>query len=235
MSYLLSSVLFLLFQLGLGWPGPGPIHVSSGSTAPSVRAGVSCESGGTTCTTSALTVTAGDIVWMMVQSYEVGTNSASDSKSDSFSAANAHAVSNDSGQQTLVATSAAGGSTTFTCTTTSSTTTLTCVALDIAPGSASNALDKIAAGTGDSTSLSSGATSTTSMAAELLIGCGSGEGTGLTFTAGSSWTIPSGATTNAGGTSSMCEYQVVSATGTYTATATISSSEYWIMQIGTLE
>lgn len=89
------------------------------------------------------------------------------------------------------------------------------------------AQDATATAIGTGTSLSSGATSTTVQASELVIGAG-GQSNNRPFTAAGGYT---GINQAANGTSAAAfmEYLVVSSTGAQTATATIDLSNNWTM------
>jgi hypothetical protein len=97
-------------------------------------------------------------------------------------------------------------------------------AIDIAEFHGVSTLDKTASGTGTSTSPASSSATTTS-ANELIIGAGN---TDATFTAAGSGFTWFG---SAYGTGS--EYEIVSSTGSYKATGTVSYSATWVMQMAT--
>src|SRR5262245_1258611 len=105
-------------------------------------------------------------------------------------------------------------------------------------GVAASPLDKSASASGASANPSSGATATTAQADELLIGafgCWSASSPARTFTAGSGYTIASSyqLTWSQEG---MCEYQVVAATGAYTAGCTMSAAvDNWVAAILTFK
>lgn len=100
------------------------------------------------------------------------------------------------------------------------------------------AVDKIASATGNNAAPSSGATSTTTQASELLIGAIGVEGpTTETFTAAANYTAIGRAGTS-GGTSANNitmnpEYRIVSAAGAYSASGTLSASRKWATAIVT--
>jgi hypothetical protein len=83
---------------------------------------------------------------------------------------------------------------------------------------------------GFGTAWTSNATATTSQASELLVGA-YGTGSGLTNTAGSSFTAESSLTGAFRGL--MTEYRIVSATGAYAATGTLSASSDGVATIAT--
>jgi hypothetical protein len=88
---------------------------------------------------------------------------------------------------------------------------------------------------GNNASPNSGNTSTTSFANEVLIGA-IGYNSAATFTAGSGYTaLTSAAGTNSGTTDTIApEYRIVSATGQYAATGTLSSTPFtqgWLADI----
>jgi hypothetical protein len=101
-------------------------------------------------------------------------------------------------------------------------------------------VDKTHTGTGSSTSPSSGATSTTTQASELLIGAiGGAYHASTTFTAGTGFTALTSALADSGSSSSSVtiqpEYELVSATGAYSATGTLSTSRGWSAAIVTFK
>jgi hypothetical protein len=63
----------------------------------------------------------------------------------------------------------------------------------------------------------------TTTAKDIIFACGGNENTNATFTAGTSFTIPSGTQSNGGGSAALCQYAIVAA-GSYTPTATASTS-----------
>src|SRR5262249_57110410 len=90
--------------------------------------------------------------------------------------------------------------------------------------------DQSQTGTGNSSSPSSGSTSTTTRANELLFGAVGVEDSGSSFSAGSGFTTLTSADAGGSGSSDIRirnEYQIVSATGTYSATGSLSSSVNW--------
>lgn len=96
-------------------------------------------------------------------------------------------------------------------------------------------LDKSASSSGNGTALDSTATATTTQANELLVGAFIVGANGA-VTAGTSFTIPTGGIIPSGaGIRCGTEYQVVSATGTYSATATDASTVNWAMGIATFK
>ncbi len=104
----------------------------------------------------------------------------------------------------------------------------------------SSTTDQVTSATGASTAPSSGSTASTTQASELLIGGIGVEGpTTETFTAGANYTAPasSRAGTSGGNAANNItinpEYRIVSATGTYAATGTLSSSRLWAAAIAT--
>src|SRR5262249_13102076 len=106
-------------------------------------------------------------------------------------------------------------------------------------GIAAIPLDKSASATGTAgASPSSGATATTAQADELLIGafgCWSASSPARTFTVGSGYTIASSYQLT-WSQESMSEYQVVAATGAYTAGCTMSAAvDNWIAAILTFK
>jgi len=103
---------------------------------------------------------------------------------------------------------------------------------------ASGTQDKTSSGTGNSTSASSGSTQTTTQASELLLGTIGVEGkSNETFTAGSGYTTIGRVGTNQGAAASNItvnpEYQLVSATGAYSATGSLSNSTKWAAAVVT--
>ncbi|MGH7875608.1 MAG: beta strand repeat-containing protein [Candidatus Binatia bacterium] len=99
-------------------------------------------------------------------------------------------------------------------------------------------LDKVASATGNNTAPFSGATTTTAQASELLIGGIGVEGpTTETFTAGASYATVARAGTSGGTAANNItinpEYRIVSATGAYSASGTISTSRKWATAIVT--
>jgi hypothetical protein len=106
-------------------------------------------------------------------------------------------------------------------------------------GIAAVPLDKSASATGTSSATpSSGATATTVQADELLVGAfgtWSLSSPARTFTAGSGYTIASSYQVTWSG-EGMCEYQVVSATGAYSAGCTMSAAvDNWLAAILTFK
>ncbi len=100
------------------------------------------------------------------------------------------------------------------------------------------AVDKVKSATGNNTAPSSGATTTTAQASELLIGGIGVEGpTTETFTAGASYATVGRAGTSGGTAANNItinpEYRIVSATGAYSASGTISTSRKWASAIVT--
>lgn len=98
--------------------------------------------------------------------------------------------------------------------------------------------DQATSATGQSTSPSSGNTGPTTQAAELLIGAIGVEGpSGDTFTPGASYTtIGRGGTTGGNAATNITinpEYRIVSTTGAYAATGTMSNSRKWAAAIVT--
>ncbi len=99
-------------------------------------------------------------------------------------------------------------------------------------------VDKVATATGNNTAPSSGATTTTVQASELLVGGIGVEGpTTETFTAGASYTIIGRAGTSGGTAANNItinpEYRIVSATGAFSASGTLSASRRWATPIVT--
>ena len=101
----------------------------------------------------------------------------------------------------------------------------------------SSTLDKTATGTGNSTSLLTSATATTTQANELLIGGGTiNAGTNSTFTAGASYTVRAQEGLAGSGADGFLEERIVSSTGAYTAAATWGGSAgAWIIAIATFK
>lgn len=100
----------------------------------------------------------------------------------------------------------------------------------------SGVLDKQHSASGTGTALDSGSTTTTAQANELLIGGGTvAAGSTVTWTAGTGYTIRSSVTNAAVGGVSYLEEKIVSATGTYNATATSSVSGGWDAAIATFK
>lgn len=103
-------------------------------------------------------------------------------------------------------------------------------------------VDKAASAVGTSTSAASGATETTSTAAELWVGAitSRSSSTPVTFSAPTnSFSIVAQTTTSVGGTNSDNSAalldQVVAATGTPNAGATVSASQNWVASVLTFE
>ncbi|MEA2079023.1 MAG: C25 family peptidase propeptide domain-containing protein, partial [Pseudomonadota bacterium] len=102
----------------------------------------------------------------------------------------------------------------------------------------SSTLDQTKSSTGTGTAPSSTATASTTFAHELLIGAiGFENKPNITLTAGSGWAnLPKDGTGTGGPTTNITiapEYQIVTATGTYTADGTLSSSVDWAAAIAT--
>jgi hypothetical protein len=103
------------------------------------------------------------------------------------------------------------------------------------------ALDKTASATGSITSVSSGSTATTAQPNELLIGAIGYEGKAGEFSAvGSGYTLTSAAVQSSGNSGGSAlhisiapEFQIVAATGTYAATATLTVTDNWAADIAT--
>jgi hypothetical protein len=97
--------------------------------------------------------------------------------------------------------------------------------------------DKTSTGMGTSTAPSSGNTAATTQASELLIGAIGSESYNTTFTVGGSYIAMNSAIANTGTTNTSIsifpEYRVVSATGAYSATGTLSTSRDWAAAIVT--
>jgi hypothetical protein len=96
-----------------------------------------------------------------------------------------------------------------------------------------SAIDKSAGATGTSSSAAnSGATATTTQADEVVIGAVAASGN-RTFTVGAGFS--NGNKVNTTFSSLFFESQIVAATGTQTATATISASVSWVCQVATFK
>lgn len=95
-----------------------------------------------------------------------------------------------------------------------------------------SALDKTATATGFGGTSNSGSTATTTQADELLIGVTSGTHTFGSYTPGSGWTERADITTGRPG-----HYQekIVSSTGAYDSTATLSTNANWAAGIATFK
>jgi hypothetical protein len=101
-------------------------------------------------------------------------------------------------------------------------------------------VDQTHTGTGINNSPSSGTTVPTTQASELLIGAiGGAYNTTTTFTAGGSFTALQSELANGGSSSSSVtiqpEYELISATGAYSATGTLSTSRDWSADIVTFK
>jgi cysteine-rich repeat protein len=99
-------------------------------------------------------------------------------------------------------------------------------------------LDRTATGTGTSTAPATPATAATTQADELLIGAmGVETGSTETFTLGASYITGTNRSSSAGTAAANItidpEYRIVAATGTYTATGTLSASRAWAAAIAT--
>jgi hypothetical protein len=100
----------------------------------------------------------------------------------------------------------------------------------------SSPFDQYASGNGDSSSLSTGQCPVTSYPNELLLGFAAMDGTTTsTWTAGSGYSPVGGSSQTGAGSSPpfFLEYQVVSATGQYSALATSTTSNFWDMGLVT--
>lgn len=180
--------------------------------------------------TLTLTFTAGNsnLVGLRLGSL-TATLSISDTKSNTYSGAGGD-VCIVAGGETLCIFSAhnvAGGSTTVTATVTGGPATLRWGIHEYSGLATSSTLDKTHSANGVGTAADSGATATTTQADELLFGvldCGAG----CTATAGSGYTLRN----NNIGSKYSSEDQIVSATGTYSATFTITSDD-WSAAIAT--
>jgi subtilisin family serine protease len=99
--------------------------------------------------------------------------------------------------------------------------------------STTNPLDKTSAAQGTSATASSGATATTTAANELVFaGLGLPSSSTTTVTAGSSFTLEQ-QDTRSGGSRAASEDQIVSATGSYAGTFTLSVSDNWSAVVAT--
>jgi|SRR5579872_302894 len=209
----------------IGQPAAG-----GGGTAPTIVQAGACTSGGTSCTIT-MTTTTGHELYAAVSSYQAGVNSISGTGA-TFNQANVQKTQGNLGQETFLASGITGGTNVvYTCATTNGATSLSCILIELTAGS-THSVDQVAAGSGASgTSLSSGATSATTQANELALGCAVIAGA-QTFTAGGSYalvTISIGSTTL-----QACESLALTSTGAQTATMTIGAVEDWILQLSTL-
>ena len=228
--------LVWLFLVSVSWAqyvsGPFTHVTGGGGTAPTIVQAGGCTSGGVSCTIT-MTTTTGHELYAAVSSYQAGTNSISGTGA-SFSAANVQKTQGNLGQETFLATGITGGTNVvYTCATTNGATTLNCILIELTAGSTANK-DQVAAGSGASgTSLSSGATPTTTQANELAIGCAN-IAAAQTFTATGGYALVS-ITVGVAPTLAACESLALSATGAQTATMTIGAAEDWILQLSTLD
>ncbi len=248
--FTVSSPLFAAAQWGMGWPGPGPVHVASGSFSPAyVRAGT----GGTGSATATVTlsVTAGQFAVCGIVSSSVPTNTltCSDTNSDTF-----HYPTSSGGQSTtdsdtyLDSGVAIGGLGWATMSTTNSSEAFSCTvtntadyqdcAVMIFSGTPTSGWDVAVAGASNASTASyvSGTSSTTASASELAIGLFSANGSSTeTVTGTSSWTCPTAATYEYGGMNVIACYKVLSATGTQKATATLGTAASGVGMVSTIK
>lgn len=125
-----------------------------------------------------------------------------------------------------------GGSMTATMNTTSPATGITIAGMEYV-GTGGGAFDQTANNTGTSTSANSGSTPTTTAADELLIGIVGDSFNGTPYTATGGWTKRAESNSSNG----RCAFfdRIVSATGTYAMTATLSVSNAWCALICTFK
>jgi hypothetical protein len=231
MNWLLTSILYALFavhgplpaalQMSIGWPGPGPIHVSSSGTAPTFVAAGSCETGGTACNVSGLSWTTGDsVAFFLVGSS--GTLSVSGLSNTCTTANAAYTYSNSQVMSCFIADVTA--TSTPQCKDTADTYELSCVGIELHWAS-TPAIDQTASASWASgTSVTGAAVTTTKKSAAVLGFCGSSS-TGVTsWTHGTGWTIPTSGSMTGSNYSEALEYDLVSTTGTYTPTFTLGAS-----------
>ena len=205
-------------------------------TAPAYGTSIGTTSGTGTGTTLILTTTGtvsvgNTIIVAFAELHTTGTVSAVDSAGNTYH--NDVDVNNTSGSRTVILSApvtaqlSSGG----TITVTFPTATSRVMSVFYVSGlvQSASALDRTHSGTGNNASPSSGATTTTSQASEILIGAISWNSNG-TMTVGSGFTLGTAATISS--LEIQPEYEIVSTTSAYTATGTITSHQ-WAAVIAT--
>jgi len=199
-----------------------------------------CSSGTASCTIS-ITPTTGHYLFVGF----CGTGSSSLSLSDgsnTYNVANA-ALTGGNGNASTCATwlsnAVGSGALSLVCTSTSSVHQLGCICFEISKTGGTLSVDQTATG-GDVTAVTSwvtSATSTTTQATELVVSAMGEAVASSTLSAGGSFTIPSGGSTNGGaaGQAVGMEYQNVSSTGTYSGAITAGTAQSYVSLIATLK
>jgi hypothetical protein len=153
--------------------------------------------------------------------------SVSDSQSNTYTRQNYGEDTASNGLGVWTAVTSAGGANTVTLTNATSATRRWIIA-EYSSNGETISVDQVAANTGNSTALDSGSVTTVN-ASELLIGAGEINNT-ATFTAGTSFTVRQEISQKIA-----LEDRVVSSTGSYSASMTLSSSGIWRSVIVTLK
>jgi hypothetical protein len=196
-----------------------------GGAGAGIQAG-NCDSGGTSCTIT-MTNTAGYHLFVGIEGSNSGTNSVTDSNSNSYSTVNSALQSNTAGDvgiaTTFEAHNIAAGANTITCSTTDGTYVMRCVAITWSDGLTTSGLDQTANGVNTSANpIFSAASSATTHANEIVFAWGALQtnGPGGPSGPGAGFTVPSGANS---GNVSMMEYKIVTSTGTQQGTFPMNS------------
>lgn len=207
----MAIALVVAWNAGTGQPGD-PVAIDNGG------AGVDT----TGAQLIAVTVGANDSV-----------TAVTDNKGNSYSIAGARSVNGDGSEIWYSVPTSVGAGHTISVNMASSAFTTACAAA-YNGFSGTVSLDQAAGSTGTSTSLSSGNVTTT-VADELLIGSGTHVNTSGAFTAGASFTIRAQYSNSGDNATGYIEDRVVSATGTYSAGATVAGNSDWAARIATFK
>lgn len=180
-------------------------------------------SGATSCTTPAITSTTGNLFVANAVLYDGTFTSVTDSKSNTYVGTGVSSGINiQDVRQRYVANATGGGSHTFTLTTSGSIAAFSTVEIS---GATTTPLDQAKAGNDSGTSHTTGATATTTQAAELFVGAAGLIG-GATFATdtGAGWVERTNIPPSGGFVALLVGTKVVAATGTYAYTFTTSAS-----------
>ena len=218
-----------------GLPLLGSTQAPSSITAPGFVQAQNCSTGSTNCNVS-ITATGGNSLFVAAMQYSTIASWTIGDTHNTYNTVNAlTSTASCCSIQTFLATNITGGALTITCNPNTGVTETICIVFELTPGTAIS-VDQVQTGGNSSaqTTWTTTATSTTTQAKEMLISCGGKPGTNVTaISAGGSYTIP--ANGNLATLGAACEYQVVSATGTYAGNMTNTAGATYIMTIATLK